>query len=194
MLEPAVPSHLDTIKPLIRAGAAEGSWDPALATPGPKSDQLFRKLSYALEHGDLPQLDRTGRPITTRIGGWVFLADPDAQPTGFGLFKDFADGGFELWLCAIDPSVRGRGLGRQMLTELLGTPHGLRAQLARCARGTAGGQRCAHILKSLEFETRRTTSREEWLLHRRTPRAVVDLVSTMDLTAFEPGAGRSTSV
>jgi hypothetical protein len=72
-----------------------------------------------------------------------------------------------------------------MLTELMANPLGCNTQLARCALGTEGGRRCAHILKSLEFETRRTTTREEWLLHRRTPAPVVEQISTMDMTPFE---------
>ena len=187
MLEIAGPQHLACIKPLIRAGAAEGSWDPELAAPGPKADVLFAKIGYALEHGALPQIDpRTQRRITTRIGGWVFLADAGVAPSGFGLYKDFADNGLELWLCGLDPSARGKGFGRRMLTELLATPSGRNVQLARCSLRTGGGQRCAHILKSLEFETARTTSREEWLLHRRTPPAVANLIATMDLSPFDP--------
>jgi GNAT superfamily N-acetyltransferase len=187
VLETARPQHLDRIMPLIRAGAAEGSWDPELALPGAKSDDLFRKIHYALEHGALPQIDpRTNRSIMTRIGGWLFLADTMAAPSGFALYKDFTADAFELWLCGIDPRARGRGLGRQMLCELLATPAGRHVQLARCSLSTEGGRRCAHVLKSLEFEPRRTTSREEWLLHRRTPPAVAHVIATMDMSPFDP--------
>jgi len=186
MLEIARPQHLECIKPLIRAGAIEGSWDPELALPGPKSDDLFAKISYALEHGTLPQIDpRTNQRINTRIGGWIFVADTGPAPSGFGLYKDFTAGGLELWLCAIDSRARGRGLGRQMLSELLATPAGSHVQLARCSLSTEGGRRCAHVLKSLEFEPRRTTSREEWLLHRQTPPAVVHVIATMDMSPFD---------
>ena len=140
MLEIAGPQHLECIKPLIRAGAAEGSWDPDLALPGPKSDDLFAKIRYALEHGALPQIDpRTNRRIMTRMGGWIFLADTEPTPSGFGLYKDFTATGFELWLCGIDPRARGRGLGRQMLSELLATPTGRHVRLARCSLSTEGG-------------------------------------------------------
>jgi len=187
VLEIAGPQHLASIKAWIRAGAAEGSWDPELAAPGPKADVLFAKIGYALEHGALPQIDpRTQRRITTRIGGWVFLAEAGAAPSGFGLYKDFADNGLELWLCALDPSARGKGFGRRMLTELLATPSGRKVQLARCSLRTDGGQCCAHVIKSLEFETARTTSHEVWLLNQRTPPAVVRLIATMDLSPFEP--------
>lgn len=182
MLEVAVPSHLDFIKPLIASGAAEGSWDRALASPGRAADGLLRKIGYSLKHGSVPQLDpRTRKWIVTRIAGWIYRPDPRTPPAGFGLFKEFYGDGFELWLCAIDPSQRGMGLGRQMLTELMATPMGQRTQLARCALDTRGGRRCAQILKSLEFEVGRTTTREEWLLHRRTPAAVVQHIATMDM-------------
>jgi GNAT superfamily N-acetyltransferase len=187
VLEIAGPRHLACIKPLIHAGAREGSWDPELAAPGPKADVLFAKIGYALEHGTLPQIDpRTNSRISTRIGGWVFFANAGLAPSGFGLYKDFVNDGLELWLCGIDPSARGRGLGRRMLTELLATPEGRHVQLARCSLRTEGGHRCAHILKSLEFDAARTTSREEWLLHRRTPPAVAQLIATMDLLPFDP--------
>jgi len=187
VLEIARTQHLECIMPLIRAEAAEGSWDPELARPGPKSDHLFATIRYALEHGAVPQIDpRTNRRISTRIGGWIFLADAEATPSGFGLYKDFTADGFELWLCAIDARARGKGLGRRMIAELLDTPAGRRVHLARCSLSTEGGRRCAHVLKSLDFEPRRTTSREEWLLHRATPPAVAHVIDTMDMSPFDP--------
>jgi GNAT superfamily N-acetyltransferase len=192
MLKPATLEHLACIKPLIHAGAAEGSWSSDLAHPGRAADALFSRIGYALLHGRLPQVDpRTNRVIETRIGGAVFVVESASAPVGFGLFKDFADDGFEFWLCAIDASMRGKGLGRQMLTELMATPYGSRAQLARCATGSSGGRCCAHILKSLGFGTCRTTSREEWLLHRRTPAAVVERIVTMDLSPHDAAFNRS---
>ena len=57
MLAVAVPDDLGLLKPLIALGAREGSWDPALASPGPAVDGLLSKIGYALEHGALPQFD-----------------------------------------------------------------------------------------------------------------------------------------
>ena len=192
MLDVAVPDDIDLLRPLIALGAREGSWDPALATPGPAVDALLSKIGYALKHGALPQFDpRTGKWLITRIAGWVYRPDPSTLPVGFGLFKEFQGDGFELWLCAVDSSRRGRGLGRAMLTELMATSAGRRAQLARCALLTDGGQRCARVLKSLDFVSCRKTSREEWLLHRRTPAALAQRIATMDMSAYEPAAGRA---
>lgn len=189
MVEVAGPGHLDLLRRLIASGAVEGSWDRALASPGRALDGLLEKIGNALKQGALLQFDRrTGKWIMTRIAGWIYRPDQWTSPIGFGLFKEFYGDGFELWLCAIDPSRRGMGLGRKMLTELMATPLGRRAQLARCALGTDGGRRCASILKSLEFEVRRTTTREEWLLHRRTPAALVHHVATMDMAPFDRAA------
>jgi hypothetical protein len=189
VLDVAGPDHIDFLRPLIASGAMDGSWDRALASTGSAADGFLTKIGYALKHGSLPQLDpRTGKWIVTRIAGWVYRPDEATAPVGFGLFKEFYGDGFEFWLCAIAPSRRGMGTGRKMLTELMTTPLGLRAQLARCALGTDGGRRCARILKSLEFETCRTTTREEWLLHRRAPASVVEQIATMDMAPFDPGA------
>lgn len=189
MLDAAGPDHLDLLKPLIASGAIDGSWDPALASPGPAADGLFAKIGYALKHGALRQFDpRTGQWIVTRIAGWVYRPDQGTSPIGFGLFKEFYGDCFELWLCAIDPSRRGAGWGRKMLTELMTTPLGRRACLARCALGTDGGRRCADILKSLDFVARRKTTREEWLVHRMAPADLVSTVVTMDMAPFDPPA------
>lgn len=189
MLEVAGPNDLGLLKPLIALGAREGSWDPALASPGPAVDGLLSKIGYALEHGALPQFDpRSGTWIVTRIVGWVYRPDEHAPPIGFGLFKEWHGDGFEFWLCAIDPAKRGSGLGRKMLAELMVTPTGRRAQLARCALGTDGGRRCARVLRTLDFMSCRKTTREEWLLHKSTPAGLFQRLATMDMSAYEPAA------
>jgi GNAT superfamily N-acetyltransferase len=191
MVNVAVPNNLGLLRSLISSGAREGSWDPALATPGPAVDGLVSKIGYALQHGALPQFDpRSGKWIVTRINGWVFRSDERASPIGFGLFKEWYGDGFELWLCAIEPSRRGAGLGRKMLGELMATPAGRRAQLARCALGTDGGRRCARVLRSLDFVTCRRTTHEEWLLRKSTPPGLFQRLATMDMSAYEPAAPR----
>ena len=189
MLDVAVPRDLGLLKPLISSGAKEGNWDPALAFPGPAVDSLLSKIGYALEHGALPQFDpRSGKWIVTRIAGWIYRPDEHAPPIGFGLFKEWYGDGFEFWLCAIDPTKRGSGLGRKMLAELMATPAGRRAQLARCALGADGGRRCSRVLKSLDFVSCRKNTREEWLLRRSTPAGLFQRIATMDMTPYDPNA------
>lgn len=190
MIEAARPDHLDLIARVVKSGAAAGSWDRELSTPGPALATLLAKLQRALVQGYLSQTDpRTGQLIETRIAGYVYRPDADGPPIGFGLFKDFTATGLELWLVGIDAPYRDRGHGRAMLEELLATPLGARAELARCALASEGSRRLAHLLNSNGFESCRTTPDEEWLLHRRTPADVVRLVMTMEMTRArrEPG-------
>jgi GNAT superfamily N-acetyltransferase len=182
MIEVAGTEHLALIASLIADGAREGSWDRALAEPGPASQNLMAKIGQALQHGALRQIDpRTGKWIVTRIEGWIYRNDPRAPPVGFGLFKEIQPGVFELWLTAIEPKLQGDGLGREMIRELMATPQGRHTWLARCAVRSQGGRRCAHVLERLGFFVGRRTSREEWLLHESTPSAIQQYVATADM-------------
>ena len=128
-------------------------------------------------------------PPPPPAAGYVYRADPSSPPIGFGLFKDFIDTAFELWMVGIAEAHRARGHSRAMLSALLETPHGRHAQLARCGWMSDGSRRCSHILHSLGFAMCRSTSNEEWLLHRTAPPGIVQMIQTMDMTPFEPGRG-----
>jgi hypothetical protein len=180
VLEVADPAHIELIRALVVSGAQEGSWDPGLALLPAAADALIAKIATALRLGALPQRDpATGQWMFTRISGCVFRSDRQSPPIGFGLFRDFVGNSFELWLCGIQPAARGRGLGRSMLIELLATPIGQRARLARCALGSDGGRRCAHVLKSIGFTIALPTAKEEWLLHRSTPVPIVERIRAL---------------
>jgi hypothetical protein len=182
MIEVAETGHLPLMASLIADGAREGSWDPALAAPGPASQNLMAKIGHALQHGWLRQTDpRTGESIVTRIEGWIYRTDDRDPPCGFGLFKEMRSGVFELWLCAIESKHQGEGLGREMIKELMATPQGRHTWLARCAVQSQGGRRCAHVLERLGFFVGRRTSKEEWLLHESTPKAIRQYVATAEM-------------
>jgi len=187
MMTDATPEHLPLIGEVLAYGGRSGSWDRSLGDGGASLDALLAKLHYAFLHGVLPQIDPwTGARIETRIVGYVFQTDPGTSPIGFGLFKDFTVAGFELWLLGLAEGHRGRGHGRALLSELLATPNGHRVMLARCAWGSEGSRRCAHVLYSHGFAPCRATTNEEWLLHSRTPTGVVQMIKTMDMSPFEP--------
>jgi GNAT superfamily N-acetyltransferase len=187
MITCATPEHLTLIGKVLAYGGRGGSWDSSLGNGGASLDALLTKLRYAFIHGVLPQIDpRTGKHIETRIAGYVFHINPDAPPIGFGLFKDFSDTGYELWLVGIAEPFRGKGHSRALLSELLATPLGNRVELARCAWASESSRRCSHVLCSLGFAPCRATTSEEWLLHKRTPPSVVQLIRTMDMSPYEP--------
>ncbi len=177
MLTTLLPEHLDLLGSVIRSGAAGGSWDPSLQEQGPALSSLLAKVHYALLNGYLPQVDpRTGRPIQTHIAGYIYRPSADAPAIGIGLFKDFSESGFELWLLGIDETWRGSGHGRAMIEELLATPLGKRAELARCAWASESARRCSRILRSNAFGTHFSSGNDEWLLHRRTPAATIEML------------------
>ena len=187
MIAVATPEHLGLMGDILAEGGRSGSWDASLGQGGANLDALLTKLRHALIHGILPQVDpRTGQRIETHIGGYVFQIRPDTPPVGFGLFKDFTATGYELWLLGIAGHHRGQGHGRALVTELLGTPFGNRVELARCAWASEGSRRCSRVLCAHGFARRRATSKEEWLLHSRTPASVVQLITTMDMSPYEP--------
>jgi GNAT superfamily N-acetyltransferase len=187
MIAGATPDHLALIGDVLAYGGRSGSWDPSLGNRGANLDALLAKLGYAFIHGVLPQIDpRTGAHIETRIAGYVFHVGPGTPPIGFGLFKDFTAAGYELWMLGIAEPYRGKGYGRAMLSEFFATPIGSRVMLARCAWASEGSRRCSHVLYSHGFAPCRATRNEEWLLHSRTPTAVLQMIRTMDMSPFEP--------
>jgi hypothetical protein len=190
MLEVATPEHLPLVAEILAYGGRSGAWDANLGRGGTQLEALIGKLRYAFIHGVLPQVDpRTGARIETCIAGYVYRVDPSTPLIGFGLFKDFTDAAFELWMVGITEAYRARGHSRPMLSELLQTPHGRHAQLARCGWTSDGSRRCSHVLHSLGFASCRATVNEEWLLHSATPPDVAQMIRTMDMTPFEPRSG-----
>ena len=175
MLAPLSSKHLVLVGRVIRSGAAEGSWSSALQKQGPELNSLLAKVHYAMLNGYVPQADcRIGRVIATHIAGYAYRPSLDAPEIGFGLFKDFSESGFEIWLLGIDDAWRAKGHGRAMIQELLATPLGTRAELARCAWASESARRCSYILKSNDFATYFSSEKDEWVQHRRTPAAMVE--------------------
>ena len=184
MLTSANPSHMNLIRRIVEQGASEGSFSPSLIQQCQPTEAFFAKLQIALRSGRLPQFDpRTQRLIVTRITGYMYRQHADSPTIGFGIFRDFYEEGKELWLTGVLTQFQGHGLGRAMLAELLATPSGAVTQLARCVTHASGARRCAHVLKTLGFATCRIANDEEWLLHDRTPRRVVALITG---SAMEP--------
>src|SRR5579862_5156180 len=114
MLAPAHIGHLAMLRSLIRAAAAEGSFDSGLAADTPQSVEFFAKLKRALVHGYFVEEDpRSGKVESIAVPGYVFWPDDrntGQAPAGFGLFRAL-ESGYELWLAGLEFGRRGGGHG-----------------------------------------------------------------------------------
>src|SRR5438067_2394836 len=91
VLVPAHVGHLAMLRSLIRQGAAEGSFDRALAADTPGAVEFFARLKRALVSGYFVEEDpTTGRVESVPVPGYVFWPDgrnSGTPPVGFGLFR-----------------------------------------------------------------------------------------------------------
>ena len=172
MLEPANARHLALLRALIRQGAAEGSFDRALAGESEEAAQFFDKLRRALVSGYFIEEDpRTGRIDTVAVPGYVFWPDDrtaGSAPIGFGLFRALEEG-YELWLAGLDFARRGEGHGHALLTALLSTPTGTRTYAVRVQRGSRYIATVTHLLANLRFTAIGDTERLRWFVRNDAP-------------------------
>src|SRR2546425_4204568 len=127
VLAPAHVGHLAMLRTLIREAAAEGSFDRGLAADTPAAVEFFARLKRALVSGYFVEEDpRTGRVESVAVPGYVFWPDDrnsSMAPVGFGLFRAL-EGGYELWLAALEFGRRGRGYGQRRLAPPFATSQG----------------------------------------------------------------------
>jgi GNAT superfamily N-acetyltransferase len=185
MLAPAHAGHLPTLRALIREGASEGSFDRELATNSPESQLFFASLRQALLTGYFVVEDARGVIAREPASGYMYWPADDidgARPIGFGLFKAFGEFGYELWLTAIDPTWRGNGHGRRLLSALLATPAGSRTWLVRVQRGNDSAATMEHLLAVNRFALARDTPSTHWFVRDDAPRVLADAVRAAPLS------------
>ncbi|MBS0320703.1 MAG: hypothetical protein JSR18_09195 [Proteobacteria bacterium] len=174
MLRPAHIGHLAMLRALIRDGARDGAFDPALAWDSPHADRFFTELRQALKTGYFVITnERTGTLETVAVPGYVYWPDddaPGAPPAGFGLFRAIGDG-YELWLAGLETSLRGKGHGRSMLQALFATPTGRRTRHMRVRRSARHAQAIARLLEEQGFTPTRETTTETWFVRASDARA-----------------------
>ncbi len=168
------------LRSLIRQGAAEGSFDRALAADTPGAVEFFARLKRALVSGYFVEEDpSTGRVESVPVPGYVFWPDgrnSSTPPVGFGLFRAL-DAGYELWLAGLEFERRGGGHGRALLEALLGTPPGKKTWVVRIPRGSRYAPVVQHLLAPFEFDHAGDTARLRWFVRRSAPAAVSARVS-----------------
>ena len=172
MIAPAHAGHLATLRALIREGAAEGSFDPELATNSPETQLFFANLRQALVTGYFVVEDARGVLSRRAVPGYVYwpeARDEFSRPVGFGLFRAFADTGYELWLTGVAATWRGAGHGRSMLSALLATPAGRMAWVVRVQQPSGSGAVMERLLAEHAYAPVRETPSTRWFLRADAP-------------------------
>jgi ribosomal protein S18 acetylase RimI-like enzyme len=113
----------------------------------------------------------------THVAGYVYYADGNPNPVGFGLFKALGAGGFELWLTGIAGEARAQGHGHTMLGELLATPAGKMACFIRCNRKSGSAEIALRLFQSFGFAPCRETPAAFWLVNAKAPPELVAQIS-----------------
>jgi hypothetical protein len=177
MLAAAHAGHLPSLRAMIRAGAAEGSFDRELAKDSPEVTLFFANLRQALVTGYFVEQDFQGNGVPRAAPGYVYWPGErkaDDRPIGFGLFKAFAEFGYELWLTGVDSAWRGNGHGRALLASLLATPAGRLAWTVRVQRLGASSPVMTRLLAEQNYDIVRESKTQMWFLRNDAPAALVE--------------------
>ena len=177
MLSAAHAGHLPALRAMIRAGAAEGSFDRELAADTPEVTLFFANLRQALVTGYFVEQDFQGNGLPRAAPGYVYWPGErraEEKPVGFGLFKAFAEFGYELWLTGVDAAWRGNGHGRAMLAALLATPAGRLAWTVRVQRLGASSPVMTRLLAEQGYDIVRESRAQSWFLRKDAPPALVE--------------------
>jgi GNAT superfamily N-acetyltransferase len=177
MLSAAHAGHLPALRAMIRDGAREGSFDRALTDDTPDVRMFFANLRQALVTGYFVEEDRQGNRYPVAAPGYVYFPKDrraEQPPIGFGLFKAFADFGYELWLTGVDTAWRGNGHGRTLIASLLATPAGRLAWTVRVQRAGASEPIMTHILADHGYAVARESRDQLWFLRNDAPSALVE--------------------
>jgi len=175
MLAPAHGGHWAMMRAIIRQAAAEGSFDHGLAGDAPDAQEFFARLKRALASGYFVEPDaRTGRAEAVAVPGYVFWPEgheSGIMPVGFGLFRAL-EGGYELWMAALDISWRGKGHGHALLDSLFATPSGRKSWTVRVPHNARYAATVHHLLPSYGFDPAGDTEQLRWFVRRDTPPAL----------------------
>src|SRR3982751_2294258 len=177
MLTAAHAGHLPSLRAMLRAGAAEGSFDRELVADTPEVTLFFANLRQALVTGYFVEHDFQGNGVPRAAPGYVYWPGErrsEDRPVGFGLFKAFAEFGYELWLTGVDSAWRGSGHGRTMLAALLATPAGRLAWTVRVQRLGAYSPIMTRLLAEQRYDVVRESRTQAWFLRRDAPAALAE--------------------
>jgi len=187
MLRLSREEDMPLVRDLILDGARAGSFDPALAEPTSEAAYFFSGMRrVVLEHVWLRPASGTETQVAIPAAIWVY-EERQVSPRALGFIALRGAGhlGYELWLIAIHPEYRNRGLGKRMISEILATPIGQRIMVAQCDLHAIGARRLARILCEAGFQSARTGKASEWLANPAlTPSAMAWLKATPFQNAF----------
>ena len=172
MLAAAHAGYLPALRTMIRTAAAEGSFDRELAQDSPEVQHFFANLRQALVTGYFVEQDSNGHGHPVAAPGYVYWPEDrraDEKPVGFGVFKAFAEFGYELWLTGVDSSWRRAGHGRRMLGALLATPAGRLAWTVRVQRSSASSAIMTRLLAEHGYTVAREGVTQAWFLRHDAP-------------------------
>jgi ribosomal protein S18 acetylase RimI-like enzyme len=178
-LVPAHPEHFDWIASTLREAAAEGSFDPELATDSLATHVFFANLRQTLLTGYFLDEKGDGPPAHVAASGYVLGLSSTSRgfiPIGFAMFKAIGGLGFELWLVAVDRRYRGKGFGKAMLQAALGTPAGMLAHVARVNRAGRDCEAMGKALGAAGYRRERDGPDVRWFVREDAPQALIRLV------------------
>jgi len=114
-------------------------------------------LHFALEDTDRQQLgDPAGKIV--RPGGQVYMARLGDRTVGCVALKVMGTGEFEVCKMAVDPEVRGQGIGRRLLEYAVAQARGLGARRLYLESSTRLGP-AVHLYERLGFRHLRPEER-----------------------------------
>jgi len=178
MLSAAHAGHLPALRAMIRAAAAEGSFDRELAEDTPEVQLFFANLRQALVTGYFVEQDVHGNACPRATPGYVYWPAgrkaAEERPVGFGVFKAFVDFGYELWLTGVESAWRGAGHGRTLVSSLLATPAGRLAWTVRVQRAGPSAAVMTHLLAEHGYAVARESRTQTWFLRADAPPALVE--------------------
>jgi GNAT superfamily N-acetyltransferase len=189
MLSAAHAGHLPVLRTMIRTAAAEGSFDRELAHDSPEVQLFFANLRQALVTGYFVEQDSNGSGYPVAAPGYVYWPDDrraEERPVGFGVFKAFAEFGYELWLTGVDANWRRAGHGRRMLAALLATPAGQLAWTVRVQRSGASSSAMTRLLAEQGYSVAREGQTQAWFLRHDAPPALVGRMRSARIIARPP--------
>jgi ribosomal protein S18 acetylase RimI-like enzyme len=188
MLRLSREEDMPLVRDLIVDGAKAGSFDLALAQPTNEAAYFFSGVRRViLEHVWLRPAPGSETQIAIPAAIWVY-EETQVSPRALGFFALRGAGhlGYELWLVAIHPEYRNRGLGKQMISEILATPVGRQIVVAQCDLHAIGARRLAWILCEAGFQSARRGKACEWLAN---PGLSPSALAWLKATPFQTASG-----
>ena len=183
MFSLATDADFPLLRELIRDGALGGSFDPVLAQDGPESALFFESLRHVIADNVWQRPGQHGGHVDVTAHILMFHPRYANEAGGFVAVRGIGKLGYELWLTALSPSLRRRGLGQQMLEEFLATPLGLQTMIAQCDHDANGAGACAASLQRLGFKVVRVGRYSTWLANPALATEVIEWIQTVPFSS-----------